>query len=240
MNTEIIREVPLSLTREGLFRRMGYGGRKRPPAPDILKQFQRAMDMVEVQSLLTGRYALWIGEISSVTREGTTTRCGRMIPGNRIFRLMPEASHLVLGLCTLGPELETLSRKMMRGEDPLLSVMLDSIGSAAVDSLVEEVSRVVSLQAQKKGLTAGSPISPGMPGLGLEVQSLLFEVLPTRELGMQLTHRQLMVPFKSSSMVWGLGRKMPSWSKEKVCKACHLYRHCRYKITGKHHGKSKE
>ena len=230
MTPEIIQDIPLSLTKEGLFRRMGYGGRDRPPAQEILDQFDRAMDLVKTQTLLNGRCVLLIQEISSITKEGVETQNGCKIPGKRIFSLMPHASHLAMAIGTIGDDLETLSRKFVKYEDPLIGIMLDSIGSAAVDCLVEEISKYISDHATKLGLMSSSPISPGMPGLPLETQKILFDYLPANKISMQLTRSNMMIPFKSSSMLFGIGKAMPTWSKKKMCKACHLFKHCRYKI----------
>lgn len=229
MPFEIIRDIPLSLAREGLFRRLGYGGRKRPPAPEVMEQFARAVDMVDVQNLINARGVLWIQKLSSVSRQRIVTVCGLEIPGGRMFHLMPQATHVALGLGAIGNGIEDLSRKYLKSDDPILGVMLDSIGSAAVDCLTEELSGIVRDHAMQMGLMSSSPMSPGMPGLSLETQDIFFDLLPAPELGMKLTPTRMMVPFKSSSMLWGLGKTMPSWSKEEICKACHLFRHCRYK-----------
>ena len=45
MTLRNIQHIPLPLTKEdGFFRRMGYGGRSRPPAQEILSRFDRAID----------------------------------------------------------------------------------------------------------------------------------------------------------------------------------------------------
>ena len=122
---------------------MGYGGRKRPPAPEIMEQFARAMDMVDVQNLIDARGVLWVQKLSLVARQRISTVCGLKIPGSRVFHLMPQATHVVLGLGTIGNGIEGLSRKYLKSDDSILGVMLDSIGSAAVDCLTEEISRIV-------------------------------------------------------------------------------------------------
>ena len=233
MAFEVIHDIPLSLTPEGLFRRMGYGGRKRPPAPEIAERFAQAVGMVESEKLLKGRCVLWMQTLSSVTKNGIRTTCGIEIPGNRVFHLMPQATRVMLGLATIDNTIETLSRKYVKSDDPLLGVMLDSIGSTAVDCLTEEISGIVREHAMEIGLMSSSPISPGMPGLALETQKIFFDLLPADEIGMKITPNHMMVPFKSSSMLWGLGKTMPNWSKEEICKACHLFRHCRYKTIKK-------
>lgn len=226
---DIIKHIPLSLTKDGLFRRMGFGGRSRPPAQEIMEQFDLAMAIVKNQSLIHGQAVTLVQEISILSNEAVILTNGNSVPGKRIYKLMPHATHLVLAICTIGKALETLSRNFVREDDPLMGVMLDSIGSAAVDCLVEETSHRISTMAADMGLMSSSPISPGMPGLPLETQQILFDLLPADAIDAQLTSSNMMIPFKSSSMIIGLGKEMPTWSKKEVCKKCHLFLHCRYK-----------
>jgi hypothetical protein len=227
--SDIIKNIPLSLTREGLFRRMGFGGRSRPPAQEIMDQFDLALDMVKTKNLIQGQAVTLVQKISMISDKAVILTNGSTVPGKRIHELMPHATYLVMVISTIGNALEILSRKFVREDDQLMGVMLDSIGSAAVDCLVEEISHRVSVMAKDMGLMSSSPISPGMPGLPLETQQILFAALPADAIGTCLASSNMMVPFKSSSMIIGLGEDMPTWSKRQVCKKCHLFLHCRYK-----------
>ena len=229
MTPQIIHDIHLPLTKDGLFRRLGYGGRSRPPAQEILNQFDRAMHLVKNKTFLKGRCVILIEEISTISKKGVETRNGYKISGNKIFNIMPNASHLAMAIGTIGSDIEKISREFVKEKDPLIGIMIDSIGSAAVDCLMEEISKRISDHATKLGLMSSSPISPGMPGVPLETQKTLFNCLPANKINMQLTETNMMIPFKSSSMLFGIGKAMPTWSKTKVCKACHLFKHCRYK-----------
>lgn len=226
---DIIKNIPLPLTRDGLFRRMGLGSRSRPIAREILEQFNLAMDMVKSQDIIHGQAVTLAQEISMISNEEVILTNGGIVQGKRIHKLMPHVTHLVMAVCTIGKALENLSRKFIREDNPLIGVVLDGIGSAAVDCLVEETSYYISAMAADMGLMSSSPISPGMPGLPLETQQTLFALLPTGAIDTRLTSSNMMIPFKSSSMIIGLGKKMPRWSKKEVCKKCHLFMHCRYK-----------
>jgi len=231
INPEIIRDIPLSPTRDGLFRRIGYGQRNRTPAKEIIDEFDRAMAFVEGKNLLKGHSIFFIQEIGSISDQAVVLQNGSKIWGERIFKLMPNATHIALAICTIGDELEAFSRAFVQNEDLLIGIMLDSIGSATVDCLVEEISRHIDNYAKTLGLMSSSPISPGMPGLPIETQKIIFNQLPAEKINMRLTSNHMMIPFKSSSMIFGLGKEMPNWSKEKICKTCHLFKHCRYKIV---------
>ncbi|MCD4721687.1 MAG: hypothetical protein K8S13_17765 [Desulfobacula sp.] len=226
---DIIKNISLSLTRDGLFRRMGFGGRSRPPAKEIMEQFDLAMAMVKNQDLIHGQAVTLVQEISTLSNEEVILINGSRMPGERIYKLMPHATHLVLAIGTIGNALETLVRKFIREDNPSIGIMLDGIGSAAVDCLLEETSHRISTMADDMGLMSSSPISPGMPGLPLETQQILFNLLPADAIDVRLTSSRMMIPFKSSSMIIGLAKEMPRWSKEEVCKKCHLFMHCRYK-----------
>lgn len=231
MELKILNDIPLSLSKESLFRRMGYGGRQRLPAHEVLEQFDRAMVLIERESYIKANYTLMIQEISLMSEKIIKLKDGCEIPGKRIFNIMPQATHLAIAIGTIGDKLETISRDLVKQGDPLIGVILDSIGSAAVDCLAEEISKHVSNCANEIGLMSSSPVSPGMPGLPLSSQQVIFSHLPADRIGVSLTASNMIIPFKSSSMIYGLGKAMPTWSKTKVCKACHLYKHCRYKIV---------
>ena len=233
---DIIKHIPLALTRDGLFRRMGFGGRSRPPAREIMAQFDLAMDMVKNQGLIHGQAVTLVQEISMISSEEVILINGSTVPGKRIHKLMPHATHLVLAIGTIGNALETLARKVMREDNSLIGIMLDSIGSTAVDCLVEEMGHLVHLQATEFGLSTGSPVSPGMPGLPINTQKILFDLLPAHEIHVRLNDSLMMYPRKSSSLVIGAGNHMPKWTKANVCRECHLFRHCRYKDASSSNG----
>jgi len=226
----VMQHIPLSLTRDCLLRRMGFGNRNRPPAYEIMVQFELAMDLVKNQGLIYGQAVTLIQKIFKISKKGVVLTNGRLLSGKRIWEIMPHATHIAFAVCTIGKTLETLSKKYVKNDDALMGIVLDGIGSAAVDSLLEEVSHDISKRSAEMGLMSSSPVSPGMPGLPLETQKILFDLLPTEQIAVRLTQHNMIIPFKSSSMIMGIGQEMPKWSKKEVCKSCHLFLHCRYKL----------
>ena len=110
-------------------------------------------------------------------------------------------------------------------------MLLDGIGSAAVDSLTQEVCKFMTGEASSRGYQVSSPISPGMPGLSITEQWQLLEMVPSGEIGVSLTSSGIMVPRKSASMVMGIGPQMTTWTRAEVCAHCSLKQTCPYKIT---------
>jgi len=110
-------------------------------------------------------------------------------------------------------------------------MILDGIGSTAVDMLALEVLRRLASEASSRGYEISSPVNPGMPGFPLTEQWNLLELVNADEIGVRLTASGVLVPRKSSSMVIGIGPKMTRWTQAEVCARCSLRESCHYKVT---------
>jgi hypothetical protein len=144
--------------------------------------------------------------------------------------LVPGAEKVGIAACSIGPALEKRVTEYFKRDEPLLGVLLDGIGSAAVYSLTEEVCKIMTDEAVSRGCQASSPINPGMPGLPVTEQRQLFKLVPAHEIGISLTSAGVMVPRKSVSMVIGLGPKMEKNTRAEVCARCRLCKTCAYRI----------
>jgi hypothetical protein len=144
---------------------------------------------------------------------------------------MSHARGLVVAVCTIGPKLEKQVAEYTSRGQPLRGFLLDGIGSAAVDLLVEEFCKLVASEASSRGYEASSPVSPGMPGLPITEQWQLLNLVPAQEIGVSLTSAGVMVPRKSVSLIMSLGLRMTKWTRAEVCARCHLNQTCPYRIN---------
>ncbi len=145
--------------------------------------------------------------------------------------LLDGAEELAVVIGTIGPGLEEEVKACFRRGEPLRGVLLDGIGSAAIDSLAEYMRRFLVGEASCRGYRTGSPVNPGMPGLPITRQRQLFEMAPAGEIGVGLTSSGMMVPRKSISMVLGMGPQMTNRAKAGACAACSLNQACSYKVS---------
>ena len=157
--------------------------------------------------------------------EGNVTVHGSLLPST-----FPEAKELAVVVCTIGPRLEKQVVDYSKDGETLRAMLLDSIGSAAIDVLAQEACKFITGKASSRGYQVSSPINPGMPGLPITAQWQLLKMVPAREIGVSLTSSGIMVPQKSTSMLIGLGPKMPTWTQAEVCARCNLKKTCLYKI----------
>ena len=153
-----------------------------------------------------------------------------MIHGPLLPPLLTEAKELAAVVCTIGPKLEKQVTDYSKSGETLRGMILDGIGSAAVDMLNQEACRLIASEASSRGHQASSPVNPGMPGLPITEQWNLLELVNTPEIGVSLTSSGIMVPRKSASMVIGIGPQMTTWTPAEVCARCNLKKTCPYRI----------
>jgi len=150
---------------------------------------------------------------------------GTVMTGPQVIRHLSGAQRLVAAICTIGPEVENATTKLI-GEDPLYSLALDGLGNAAVESLAQQVCGYIAEQVIGEGLQASSPLSPGNPEWPVEVgQPQIFALLDPSKAGIALTSGGMMIPKKSISFLVGLGSEM---SQTSMCSICSLKETCRY------------
>jgi hypothetical protein len=214
----VIRDVPLSLKTGEVVRREGFRG-DSTIRPEIKSLIRELLATVKKAHLLESAIAY---EIYTITELGEQP----LLPS-----VLPTAEELAVAVCTIGPGLENQASEYFKQGEPLRGMLLDGIGSAAVDSLTEEVCKFIAGEASSRGYEASSPISPGMPGLPLTEQWQLLSMVPAQDIGVSLTPTGMMVPRKSASMVIGMGPQMAKWTRAEVCARCHLKKTCPHRIS---------
>jgi hypothetical protein len=225
----IIRDIPLSLkTREAL-RREGVRGHSKVK-PEIKSLVLELLASIKKARLLEPAMAYEIRSITGMNHRQLFLEGNLIVPGPLLPSLLPEAKELAVVVGTIGPKLEKQATDYFDQDEPLRGLLLDGIGSAAVDSLTQEVCKFMAGEASSRGYQMSSPINPGMPGLPTAEQRQLLEMVPAREIGVSLTSSGIMVPRKSTSMVMGIGPKMTTWTRAEVCARCSLRKTCPYRI----------
>ncbi len=224
-----MRDIPLRLKTTEVLRREGF--RKHSKIrPEIKSLILELITRVKKDRLLEPAIAYEIHPITEMGHRQFSLEGNIVVHGPLVPSLLPEAKELAAVVSTIGPRLEKQVTKYFDRNKPLEGLLLDGIGSAAVDSLIEEVCKFMTAEALSRGYQASSPISPGMPGLPITEQWQLIKMVPAREIGVSLTSSGVMVPRKSASMVIGIGPQMRIWTRDEVCTHCSLRKTCPYRI----------
>jgi hypothetical protein len=226
----VIRDIPLSLKTRGVLRRQGLGGGAEVKA-GIKSLITELLASVKKDHLLEPAVAYEIYPITAMNSTQISLEGDKAVHGPLLPATFPEAKELAIIFGTIGPRLEKQATDYTKGNEALRGMILDGIGSAAVDRLVLEACKLISGEVSSRGYEISSPVNPGMPGFPMTEQWNLLELVNTREIGVSLTPSGILVPRKSVSMVIGIGPKMTRWTQAEVCARCSLRETCPYKVT---------
>ena len=122
-----------------------------------------------------------------------------------IGRLWGSLEMIGAGICTVGEAIEDRVRKLWDQRELPLAVMLDSVGSAAVESLAEYANDLLCQAAIPAGLKVTNRISPGYAGWDTAEQAALFTLCSGGPIGVDLNESCVMTPGKSISFLVGVG-----------------------------------
>jgi hypothetical protein len=225
----VIRDIPLSLKTGEVLRREGFKEHSKV-RPEIKSLILELLASAKKAHLLAPAVAYEIYPITGMSPGQLSLEGNLVVHSPLLPSLLPGAKELAAVVTTIGPGLEKKVTEYTSQGEPLRGLLLDGIGSAAVDSLAQEVCKLMRGEASSRGYQASSPISPGMPGLAITEQWPLLEMVPAGEIEVSLTPAGIMVPRKSASMVIGIGPQMKTWTRAEVCARCNLRKTCPYRI----------
>lgn len=226
----VIRDIRLSLKTREVLRRQGLGGGAKV-RPEIKTLIRELLASVKKAHLMEPAVAYEYYTISSMNGSQISLEGDKAIQSPLLPAIFPEAKELAVILCTIGPRLEKQVTDYSKSGEAMRGMILDGIGSTAVDMIALEVLRRLASEVSSRGHEISSPVNPGMPGFPLTEQWNLVGLVKAAEIGVSLTASGVLVPRKSVSMVIGIGPKMTRWTEAEVCACCSLSETCHYKVT---------
>ena len=218
----------IALPGADVIRRQGIPGFEKA-RPEVVAVITEMVDAVCRENMLKGRISYEIYKVKSAATDSAVLDNGSMLKG-KAFKLLESAGELAVAVCTIGDGLEKTVADYFGRKDMLRGMILDGIGSAAVDSVSQEACRLISERAAASGKQAGSPIGPGMPGFPITEQGALCELAGADKIGVRLLSSGMLVPRKSVSMAIGIGSGMKTWTQEQVCAHCPTNRTCTHRV----------
>jgi hypothetical protein len=221
----VLREWELILDVDQVIRGQGADpGVIRHRSPKLIDIAERVIE--EGTPLLKPELLYRRLKVDQVVHERVQLDGGEELRGNLLSQHLAPALEVIMILCTIGSDLEDRISQVMKS-DPAYALALDGLGSAGVEALANAGCRKFELEATAYELEVSIPLSPGMEGWPVEQgQSQIFDLLPTEEIGVQLTPSWVMVPRKSLSMVMGIGEDMTQSGSP--CDYCSMRETCRY------------
>ncbi|MBC2745109.1 MAG: hypothetical protein HGJ93_19315 [Desulfosarcina sp.] len=132
-------------------------------------------------------------------------------------------------LATLGEALETACREMADQNKMYQAMLLDAVGTAMLDTMGAKIEKIVDSQARHMGLFTGCRLGPGLNGVALENQALLFNLLDGETVGVHLNESFIMRPSKSISAFVIFNDSQQREATGNKCSRCKMKR-CQFRV----------
>ena len=156
------------------------------------------------QRLVEPRCAVrWVPVVGQSADALETAQAAFSIPG--ITEHWGSVDRVAAAIVTIGGALEERVTELWEAREFPLAVMLDSVGSGAVESLAEYVNDLLCQEGLPLGLKVTNRISPGYGAWDVREQSKLFRLCPGKRIGVSLNEACFMLPEKSISLLVGAG-----------------------------------
>ena len=221
----VLEGLPLSIDRDEVLRFQGYQKGVDLPSPAVVAIFEEALALGE--RLMAPRL---VYRAAPVDERGPDLIAagGERLAIPQIGRLWGPIEAVGAGICTVGEAIETRVRALFDAREFPLAVMLDSVGSAAAESLAEYANDLLCQAALPQGLKVTNRVSPGYAGWDTAEQARLFRICPGDPIGVELNDACFMTPAKSISWLVGLGPEARVDHYFTQCRRCWM-RDCAYR-----------
>ena len=194
------------------------------PTADVRALFEDA--------LVLGRQLM---QPRAVMRTLGVTRDGDRLTADGVTLTIPHIAarwgaitEIVAGVCTIGPALEERASALWDARELPLAMMLDSVGSGAVESLAEYVNDVLCQEGVARNVKVTNRVSPGYGGWDVEEQRLLWRLCPGGPIGVTLNDACFMSPTKTITILVGAGPEARVDDYFAQCARCWM-RDCAYR-----------
>ena len=138
------------------------------------------------------------------------------------------ARYVAVFVGTLGSALETLCRDLAKRNSIYQSLLLDAVGTAMLDAMGSICNDMIEMHAQQMALFSGCRMGPGLNGLALESQTLIFDLLEDDTAGVRLNEAFIMQPAKSISGFVIYSDSAQQKPKGGKCLQCAM-KHCQFR-----------
>jgi hypothetical protein len=185
----------------------------------------------QLEKLLTGKRGICISsiepkaiyssyKIKKITGDSVYFESGNIFTGPNISKILSGSETSTIFITTLGSKVDKTIKDVSDSGDMLPTIIMDAITTELLGILGNYIGEIIKKEGiTKKGWGSTCTYSPGQYKWTIEEQKEIFSMIEGNKIGVELNKSFLMVPFKSSSGVYGFG---PIGNIDKTRVACDL------------------
>jgi len=217
--------IPVTIDKARVLACMGYSSLKLVPAK-VLRECSEVISEAAVMLkplVCYETYPLIIDE----SNNRLVLPDGNCFSGEYIFQNLASAEQVVVVIATLGNAVSQAIESYFKRGLALKGMILDTIANTVLEQVNHTLWEGLAKQAEtgKQGITRR--FCPGNGDWELAEQAVLCSLLPLDTLNVRLNERFMMIPAKSVSLVYGIGKAVPMSAVDHDCRDCNQTR-CPY------------
>lgn len=213
-----IINLPLQLSRKDLAKR--FGGQSNRAFSNALS-FKTQFWETQLPRLVEPRLFYTFHQVTGSYKDGVKLKGNIRLKSNKLARALRQCKEIVSFLATLGSQIDNEIRRLVDLKQMSEAFILDSMGSVAVENLVDRFHWRVRKQYDLCNQTVSLCFSPGYCDWPITDQKKLFKLIDAAKVGVELTNSCLMRPRKSISGIFGVYDKHIDETKRyNPCKDC--------------------
>ncbi len=215
----IFSHVPIMIKLPEVLRYLGYKKRKSETTEEINAlidlMIKKAMYILTPQGIIKNAK---ITSRNLATLEISCDNGKYVMQGKEVFNHLEDCQYVTLLAVTIGEQIDDEIDQLFQGEEPTKALILDAIGSDAVERVADYVNEYVNKEAGRKGYDTKFRYSPGYGGWSVENQHELLQYLDAAQVSIKATEYSQLLPRKSVSAVIGWYPKKQSCPKLEINK----------------------
>jgi len=228
---KIIRDIRIRIDEEEVLRYQGYPYKKEKKINKMIMQITR--EEIKHGALLVKPQGVYckemVKEINPSGKVYLKNECSLDFNSSMI-QFLKGVNQLILGLVTIGRELEEKVSELFSQGDYSRAIALDAVGTVSVTYFRDYVNNIVCQETREQNLQITRVFSPGSHDWEISQQENIFQIVPADKIGITLSESYMMYPQKSLSWLIGSGKKIavPFKKQNHSCKIC-LAENCQFR-----------
>lgn len=196
-----MEKIPISIREEEVLRHLRFNPVKNELDPKLSKIVRESIRRGLV--LIKQKVKYKIVDIVK-TNEKKVVCQNFVIESCAVAKLLFNSTKAVVFMTTIGPDLEKEIAKLFQKDEPTKAVILDAVGSEAVEAMTDNFQS--KLMSQNKGYLATVRFSPGYGDWNIRANKKILTLLKAGKMGIKISSKYMLSPQKTITGVWGLVR----------------------------------
>jgi len=192
----------VDIDKKAVYQCLGY--MNHTPTPFISSEIDS--QIVGAYQLIKPVYTYALKAIESIKGHKVFLEDYLVLTSKTVSYVLSDCDYAAIFLSTIGFNLEEEMTKLLEKDDMLSAIILDAIGTEAIEKTADKLQGDVEGLAKTMGCRATLRYSPGYCDWNVKQQEVIFQVIDSTALDVKLTASCMMVPLKSVSGIIGIGK----------------------------------